>query len=251
MASRACHRYDREVASGIWWKVTLGGMLACGCSPASPSAHPTTSIPPAEAPGRSDGPALPTLVVEPTGVPGLAATDPFCATWASYVGTLQVLGTAAAFGDLTSGDLASLELTAAPRLVDDAAAIDTSWPAELATERAIAVEQRIGPYARRAQRGVQALIEAGVGTDELIMLSDAWEAALLARDPVAPVIEIPPVADGLRAKVDRAGQAYDAAFTPFSQDPSLVVEGLATPLTDAYLSAHCPDLAASGVGDAL
>ena len=226
-------------------------MLAVGCSPASPSAHPTTSIPPAEAPGRSDGPTLPDPVAEPTGVPGLTATDPYCATWASYVGTLQVLGTAASFGDLTSGDLATLELTAAPRLVDDTAAIDASWPAELVAERTVVVEQRIGPYARRAQRGVQALIDEGVSADELIVLSDAWEAALLARDPASPVIAIPPVADDLRAKVDSAGRAYDAAFTPFSQDPSLVVEGVVTPQTDAYLSAHCPDLAASGVGDAL
>ena len=225
--------------------------LASGCSPATPSAHPTTSIPPAEAQDRSDGPTSPSPVVEPTGVPGLTATDPFCATWASYVGTIQVLGTAAAFGDLASTDLAALELAAAPRLVDDTAAIDGSWPAELAAERAIVVEQRIGPYARRAQRGVQTLLDAGVSDDELISLSDAWEAALLARDPVSPVIEIPPVADGLLAKVESAGRAYDAAFTPFSQDPSLVVEAVATPLTDAYLSAHCPDLAASGVGDAL
>jgi hypothetical protein len=239
------------VASRIWWKVMLGAMLASGCSPASPSAHPTTSIPPAEAPGPSDGPTLPTPAVEPTGVPGLTASDPFCATWASYVGTLQALGTAAAFGDRTGGDLAALELTAAPRLVDDAAAIDASWPAELAAERTIVVEQRIGPYARRAARGVQTLIDAGVSADDLIVLSDAWEAALRARDPASPVIEIPPVADGLRAQVESAGRVYDAGITPFAQDPSLVVEGLATPLTDAYLSAHCPDLSASGVGDAL
>ncbi len=65
------------------------------------------------------------------------------------------------------------------------------------------------------------------------------------------MIEIPPVADELRAKVDAAGRAYDASVTPFAQDPSLVVDGLSAPLTDAYLAAHCPDLAASGVGDAL
>ena len=162
-----------------------------------------------------------------------------------------MLGTAASFGDLTSGDLAALELTAAPHLVDDAAAIDAAWPPELAAERDIVVEQRIGPYARRAQRGVEILSDAGVDAADLITLRDAWEAALLARDPESPVIDVPPVADGLRAKLVTAGRAFDAAFTPFSRDPSLVVEGVANPDTDAYLSTHCPDLAASGVGDAL
>ncbi len=90
-------------------------------------------------------------------MPGLAAPDPFCSTWANYVGTLQALGTAASFGDLTSDRFAALELVAAPRLADDAAAIAAAWPAELAAERTIVVEQRIGPYARRAQRGVETL----------------------------------------------------------------------------------------------
>jgi hypothetical protein len=55
----------------------------------------------------------------------------------------------------------------------------------------------------------------------------------------------------LQAKLDAAGRAYDKAVTPFADDPSLVTEGVDTPLTDGYLSVHCPDLASIGVGDAL
>jgi hypothetical protein len=55
----------------------------------------------------------------------------------------------------------------------------------------------------------------------------------------------------IQAKVDAAATAFDSDVTPFAQDPSLVVDAVDTPLTDAYLAAHCPDLAASGVGDAL
>jgi hypothetical protein len=66
-----------------------------------------------------------------------------------------------------------------------------------------------------------------------------------------PIIELPVIAGDLQAKVDAAAAAYDAAVTPFAQDPSLAVDGVATPATDAYLVAHCPDLASSGVGDAL
>ena len=47
-------------------------------------------------------------------------------------------------------------------------------------------------------------------------------------------------------------RAYEReAETPFPQDPSLVVDGVKTPLTDAYLTTHCPDLSSSGVGDAI
>lgn len=188
---------------------------------------------------------------EPTGVAGLGADDPFCSAWAAYVGTLQTLGIAASFGELPSDQFAALELAATPRLVEVAAAIDTSWPSELSAERAVVLDKRIGPYARRASRGVDSLRAAGVSDAELAKLSADWQQALSVRDPQAPVIELPPVAAELRATLDAAAAAYDGAVTPFAQDPSLVVDGVETPATDAYLVTHCPDLASSGVGDAL
>ena len=127
----------------------------------APPRDPTTSVPPAEVQSRASDPLPPTAPPGPTGVPGLDATDPFCSAWASYVGTLQALGTAASFGDLAGDRFAALELTAAPRLVDDAAAIEASWPPELAAERTIVVEQRIGPYARRAQRARRDVEQCG------------------------------------------------------------------------------------------
>jgi hypothetical protein len=184
-------------------------------------------------------------------VPGLTAADPFCSAWAGYAGTLQALGIAASFGELSSDRFAALELVAAPHLMDDAGRIESSWPAQLAPERSLVVEQRIGPYARRAETAVGALAGAGVTTSELATLSSAWQAALSGRDPEVPVIAVPPVAPDLQAKVDAAAVAFDAAVTPFAQDPSLVIVGVESPLTDAYLVAHCPDLASSGVGDAL
>ena len=184
-------------------------------------------------------------------MPGLSADDPFCSAWAGYVGTLQALGIAASFGDLSSEQFAGLELTAAPRLVEVAAAIDESWPAELTAERPIVIERSLGPYARRASRGVDALRAAGVTEAELGVLRSDWQTALLGRDPDVPVIELPVVSVDLQAKLEVAARAFDSAVTPYAQDPSLVVDGVATPATDAYLVDHCPDLASSGVGDAL
>jgi len=113
------------------------------------------------------------------------------------------------------------------------------------------LDNRIGPYARRAQSAVAALTDAGVTAADLAGLGATWQAALEARDPQVPVIAVPPVAPDLQAKVDAAAVAFDAAVTPFAQDPSLAIVGVDTPLTDAYLVAHCPDLASSGVGDAI
>ncbi len=167
------------------------------------------------------------------------------------MGTLQALGVAASFGDLSSEQFAALELTAAPRLVEVAAAIDALWPLELAAERSIVIEQRIGPYARRASRGVEALRAAGVTEAELAGLGPIWQSALLGRNPEVPVIELPAVSADLQVKLEVAASAFDIVVTPYAQDPSLVLDGVATPATDAYLAAQCPDLASSGVGDAL
>ncbi|MEP7113757.1 MAG: hypothetical protein ABI862_10855 [Ilumatobacteraceae bacterium] len=240
------------MASRRWvWPTIVGLLLGVGCTSTDSSARPSTSIPPAEAVGRTVETVPLAAVTEPAGVPGLAADDPFCSAWAGYAGTLQALGIAASFGELSSDRFAALELVAAPRLVEVTDAIGALWPTELAGERTVVIEQRIGPYARRARSAVATLADAGLSAAELVTLSGAWEAALLARDPENPVITVPALADPLRAKVDAAAVAFDAAVTPFAQDPSLVIDGVAAAATDAYLVAHCPDLASSGVGDAL
>ena len=136
------------------------------CSNAGPSSTSTTSTPP-DVGITPDTSIATTVVPDATGVPGLAATDPFCAAWAAYAGTLQALGVAGSFGGLTVDQLAVLELRAAPRLVEAAAAIASTWPAELASERELVVEHRVGPYARRAQRAVDALVDAGATPADL------------------------------------------------------------------------------------
>jgi hypothetical protein len=184
-------------------------------------------------------------------VPGLSASDPFCSAWAEYAGTLQALGIAASFGGLASDRFAALELVASTDVVEATSQIDASWPAELETEHAVVMDQRIGPYRRRAEHAVSSLADAGATTAEVSTLRAVWHEALLARDPANPVIGLATIDPSLQAKVDAAARSFDAAFTPFANDPSLVVSGVRSSLTDAYLDAHCPDLASSGVGDAL
>lgn len=223
-------------------------VVVSACAAAT-SSSPTTSLPPAEV--HAQATTSTAAATEPTGVPGLNAPDPLCAAWAAYVGTVQALGIAASFGALSSERFAQLELEAAPRIVEVAAAIEQSLPSELDSERTVVIEQQVGPYARRARSAVDALIAAGVTADELGTLRSTWQSALLRRDPVVPVLSVPPVGSDLQAKVDAAAAAYNKVTTSFPQDPSLAVNDVKTPLTGAYLAAHCPDLSSSGVGDAI
>src|SRR4051794_32510074 len=256
MTARACHRYHRGVASRVFLCLTLLMPMAPACSNTGSSAGATTTSAPPDAQIARDTIVGPTTVVttsvpDATGVPGLAATDPFCAAWAAYAGTLQALGVAGSFGGLSSDQLAALELRASPRLVEAAGAIAATWPPELAVERELVLDRRVGPYGRRAEHAVDALLTAGVTTDELGTFSASWQQALSTRAPGDAVIDPPPLDAGLQTQLDAAAAAFDAAVTPFASDPSLVVDSVESPLTDAYLAEHCPDVASSGVGDAL
>lgn len=238
------------------WHVGCGVVLtllsgAAACSDSGASADPTTSVPPAEVATSQTGTI--TAPPEPTGVPGMDSPDPFCAAWATYAGTLQALGIAASFGGLTSRQFAALELAAAPHVVEVGETIGTTWPEEaaVAAERSTVLDKRIGPYVRRAQRGVDALTAVGVTKDELSQLSALWQLALADRDPQLPVMEVSGISGALQAKLDQAANTYDRDVTPFASDPSLVTDQVESPATDGYLAAHCPDLASSGVGDAL
>lgn len=192
-----------------------------------------------------------TVAPEPTGVPGLGAADPFCAAWAGYGGTVQALAVASSFGDMSADQLAALELTAAPLLTAAIAGIGTAWPTELATERSVVVDGRLAAYARRAQRGVDALTSAGLTEQDMEALRVAWQTALETRDPESPTIAVPPLDPTLQTGLDAAARDYNAAVTPLVQDPSLSAAAVSAPTTSSYLAANCPDLAASGIGDAL
>ncbi|MDO8363792.1 MAG: hypothetical protein Q7V88_12905 [Actinomycetota bacterium] len=235
--------------------VVLAAMLvsATACSDGDGGAAAATSAPTTPAPIATDAtttvPGSP--APEPTGVPGLADPDPFCAAWAAYSGTLQSIGIAEAFGQLVSSDIAWLELVAAPAITDAADGIEAAWPGELAEERSVVLADYIGPFRRRAEKALAALAAAGVTDDGLAQLRQAWFAALAARNPDEPVITVPPLAAELDAMVRAAAAQFDAAVTPFADDPSLFVDSVEVPLTDIYLANRCPDLASSGVGDAV
>lgn len=218
----------------------------------SPSDASPTSAPSSQVPATTDARATTTTVgPEPTGVPGIDDPNAFCAAWARYSGSLQAIGVAVAFGDLTSLDVARLEVIGAAALTDAVNGIGSRWPAELVGERSIVLAGVVGPYARRAEKALAALVAAGATEDDLAELRLAWLDALRYRDPAMPVIDVPGVPARLGNLIEAAARAFDEGVTPFAQDPSLAASAGDTPATDAYLATTCPDLASSGVGDAI
>ena len=128
--------------------------MVSACAESATSSAPTTSLPPAEVHAESPQTVADTEAPEPSGVPGLDAPDPLLCSLGGVRRHVQALGIAESFGGLSSEQFAALELRAAPRLVEVAAAIAASLPPPNSPASArVVIEQRIGPYARRATEG--------------------------------------------------------------------------------------------------
>src|SRR6187399_1716800 len=67
-----------------------------------------------------------TAAPSPTGVPGIDATDEFCAAWARYGGTVQIVAVAVNFGGYDASASAELELQSAPTVVEAVAQIEAN-----------------------------------------------------------------------------------------------------------------------------
>ena len=136
------------------------------------------------------------------------------AAWAAYAGTLQALGVAASFGGLPSDQFAALELAAAPRLVEVAAAIDASWPSELAGERnggarrSGSVRTRDG---REPWRRCAARLPVSRLTSSITLSVDVASRHLSVVTPSDSDRTVPPLPAGSQAKIDAAAAAYDSA----------------------------------------
>jgi hypothetical protein len=181
-------------------------------------------------------------------VPGIDAADEFCAAWARYGATLQIIAVAVNYGGLSSADSAVLELESSPTITRAAGEIEQRWPAELAPEKATALDKYIGPFARRAAKAGEALAGAGASAADVDTIDSTWRAMLAAHDPDVPTVDIQ-LPDDVMAKVDAGSAAFDTAVNPWGADPSLTADLNDIPMTKQYLAAHCPDLASIGLGD--
>lgn len=205
-----------------------------------PRSAPTTAAPASTVPdpvaATSTTATIP--VVPETGVPGLDSDDAFCAAWSRFGGSWQVLAVGSSFlGDPQR--VAEWEIVAAHVIGDSYAELVTHLPDELAEEAGPVADGYFGVLDRRAAAARESLVAAGAEPAAIDDLGAAWIAALAARDPARPDLELE-LPDELVPIVERAAADLRARRVPFHEDPSMVVEA-ETPLTDTYLESTCPD----------
>lgn len=207
-------------------------------APPSLPAEPT-GPPPDETAPEVTATAPPVSEVPETGVPGLDATDEFCAAWSRFGGSFQVIAVNAAFGAGDVAERTKVEVIAAPSVVAAHATMSDVWPDELVDEADTALDGSLGPLARRLTAGVDALRAAGATDAQIFEISDAWLAVLADRDPEMADVVVD-LDDDLAAIVEAAVPIYLDEVGTWFDDDSLETE-VATPLTDAYLAVECPD----------
>jgi len=174
-----------------------------------------------------------------TGVPGIAASNSFCAAWSRFAGSFQVVAVASAFLTEQPDRAWELEVAAADTVAAAHTALAGEWPGELADERSAVLDDTLGAYAARADAAVGHLRAAGATDTQLAALAEAWLQALATRNPEQPDVALV-LDDQLAALVRTAANQMAAGAAPLVADPALVSDA-ATPLTDAYLASTCPD----------
>jgi hypothetical protein len=238
------------------WMILLPVLVIAACSgsdgaapagtettpaPVSAPSPPTSVAAPAtEAPGAEETVAATVIATVPdTGVPGIDSDDLFCRSWSRFAGSFQVVAVAATFGEGGSVEAATLEVMASPVVVASYRDFLENVPDEAVEESDVVARDFPGPYARRSERALTALRDAGADDVMLEAIAAAWLDALAERDPMSPTLEVALQSD-VEVVVVAAAADFDAQLVPIPLDPSLVSEA-EVPLTERYLSDNCPD----------
>jgi len=192
--------------------------------------------------------AEPIATVPEQGVPGIDSDDPFCRGWSEFAGSFQALTLASVAGaDPIAG--ARLEVIAAGAVAAAVQTLDDGFPDSIIDERDVFVDDVIGPFARRAERAVDALRSVGVTAGDIELLGDAWLVALVEAGVDDPELVVVVPAD-LDPAVDAATVAFSANVPPIAADPSLITQADA-PATFRYLAEQCPDQGTLAGNDAI
>jgi hypothetical protein len=174
--------------------------------------------------------------VPETGVPALAADEAFCAAGSRFGGSSQVIAVTAAFG---AGPSESLEAAASITVTAASGERGEHWPAEIGDERETALDGALGPFARRLAVASDALADAGATDADRAALDTAWVAALAARDPEDPVLELD-LSPELQELVETAAVSYLDEVGSWATDETLA-NNVEIPATNQYLADNCPD----------
>jgi len=242
LTGAACSSDDGAGTSGGSSRGTAPADSAVDRSPSSSAGTTMTTVTPSTTTTTTTlVPTTSTTViptVPETGVPGIESGDDFCRAWSEFAGTFQALALAS---NLAADPAVArrAEVAAAPAVVAAVSDMDAALPAVLEPERDVLLEDLVGPFGRRAERALDALVGAGTSAEQADALGDLWLVTLAERGLDDPDITIVAPAD-VEPVLSAAVAVFSAEVPPISQDPSLVT-GAEAPATEQYLSDNCPD----------
>ena len=190
---------------------------------------------------QPSAPAIP--VVPETGVPGLDSDDAFCRAWSEFAGSFQAVGLVSAVGD--PANALQVEVFAAPAVVDAVLALDANLPAELEDERVALIADFAGPVFARAS-----VAEGQLDADDRDDIGAAWITQLAELGVDDPFLEVVLPASVEPSLFAGAVEVFGTQFPSIVEDPSLITD-VQIPLTNAYLSANCPDQGILGGNDVI
>lgn len=194
---------------------------------------------------------LPPPPPAPTGVPGLSDPRAVCNDWARFLGSVQILRIAQAFGGNDDAALNRAEVIATSTIaasLRQLGATDAYWPAEIAAERA-RFEAYTGPYTTRAEHVEEALTAAGATPSQREQIQAAWDDLLQRWNPDDPALQIAALPAELERVVGQAAADIGAKYPTFASDPTIATTQMGMPRTVAWLQHNCPALADVGFGD--
>ncbi len=223
---------DEAAATDPGSATTAGGPIA-------PDALPGESTSPATSATGTRPTSVPVSGVPGSGAPGLDSDDAFCAAWSRFGGSFQVVAVNAAFGSGSAVDPAFVEVAAGPTVASAYAELTEYWPDAIAVEADVALDEWIGPLARRLAVARDALVAEGATPDQLDDLEAAWLAFLAERDPSEAEVTLA-LDDELAGIVTAAVPGYLDQVGLWTEDDSLATE-VSVPLTEDYLASECPD----------
>ena len=217
------------------------------------TAAPTTAAEDTLAPPPSiTGPGATATVAPPppatTGLPGLADVDPVCQEWAKFLGSVQILRIAQAFGGVDDHGLHRAEVIAASTIRRSIGAIEDNPSGTDSSERAqFAVFA--APYLARTDHAAEALTAAGVTAAQGEQIEQVWTEVLERWNPDDPAVQIPRLAPEIDLVVDNAATETGAKYPTFAADPTIATTQMNMPQTVARLHQQCPALSDVGLGD--
>ena len=176
--------------------------------------------------------------VAETGVPGIDSDDEFCRSWSTYAGSVQALSLAWVLQ--SPSDAARLEVAATAAVTEAVEGMAANLPDVIESNRQALTVDVPGPFLRRAERARELLADAGLSTDQIGALGDAWIDGISEQGIDSETLSIAVPTDAAEA-LDTATRALTSELPSIVEDPTLDTTAFDISPSLDYIAANCPD----------